>query len=131
MAAVSNDPGMQGFFAAVREDPTDTTHQLIFADWLDERGDPRARWLRVAAKMLALEPTPTRRRTVAGLYRHVNGLPGGRQRCGLAAVALAARTPLYADEPLCVSCPADLLLSQRFILAPSAERLYLLQEAAA
>ncbi|MBA4062171.1 MAG: hypothetical protein C0501_00370 [Isosphaera sp.] len=32
-----------GFLSAVRRDPADDTARLIYADWLDERGDPAGR----------------------------------------------------------------------------------------
>ena len=32
-------PDEQGFLAAIRERPDDDTPRLIFADWLDDRGD--------------------------------------------------------------------------------------------
>jgi uncharacterized protein (TIGR02996 family) len=35
-----------GFLAAIAEDPTDETTLLVFADWLEEQGDPRAGWIR-------------------------------------------------------------------------------------
>jgi len=41
-------PQAAGFVQAIRAEPDDATHRLVFADWLDERGDPRAAWLRDA-----------------------------------------------------------------------------------
>ncbi len=35
------------FLQAIRENPTDDTPRLIFADWLEERGDPRSEVLRL------------------------------------------------------------------------------------
>jgi uncharacterized protein (TIGR02996 family) len=35
-----------GFLAAIAADPTDETPLLAFADWLEERDDPRAAWIR-------------------------------------------------------------------------------------
>ncbi|MBN9119063.1 MAG: TIGR02996 domain-containing protein [Planctomycetes bacterium] len=35
-----------GFVAALLAEPTDRTTQLVYADWLDDRGDPRAGYLR-------------------------------------------------------------------------------------
>lgn len=35
------------FIAALVADPSDRTAALVFADWLDERGDPRGPWLRI------------------------------------------------------------------------------------
>jgi uncharacterized protein (TIGR02996 family) len=34
------------FLAAIAESPEDTNLPLIFADWLDDRGDPRGQWIR-------------------------------------------------------------------------------------
>jgi uncharacterized protein (TIGR02996 family) len=36
-----------GFIAAMLADPDDRTVLLVYADWLDERGDPRGEYLRV------------------------------------------------------------------------------------
>ncbi|HEY1190296.1 MAG TPA: TIGR02996 domain-containing protein [Gemmata sp.] len=36
-----------GFIAALLAEPDDQTVLLVYADWLDERGDPRAEYLRV------------------------------------------------------------------------------------
>ena len=35
-----------GFLAAIEEEPEDTTVKLVFADWLEEHGDPRSELLR-------------------------------------------------------------------------------------
>ena len=35
-----------GLITAIREAPDDPAHRLVFADWLEERGDPHGRWLR-------------------------------------------------------------------------------------
>ncbi len=34
------------FLAAIAADPTDESTLLVFADWLEERGDPRGAWIR-------------------------------------------------------------------------------------
>jgi uncharacterized protein (TIGR02996 family) len=34
------------FLAAIAENPDDPAYRLVFADWLEERGDPRGEWLR-------------------------------------------------------------------------------------
>jgi uncharacterized protein (TIGR02996 family) len=36
-----------GFIAALVADPSDRTAALVFADWLDERSDPRGPWMRI------------------------------------------------------------------------------------
>src|SRR5688572_8730907 len=38
-----------GFIAALAEQPDDRTTLLVFADWLDDRGDPRAEGMRLLA----------------------------------------------------------------------------------
>jgi uncharacterized protein (TIGR02996 family) len=37
----------EAFFQAIQEHPEDTALRLVFADWLEERGDPRAELLRL------------------------------------------------------------------------------------
>ena len=39
-----------GFIAALLAEPDDRTALLVYADWLDERSDPRAEYLRLLAK---------------------------------------------------------------------------------
>ena len=43
-----------GFLAAIRQDPDDDTPRLVYADWLEERGDPRAEFLRVECEVRKL-----------------------------------------------------------------------------
>jgi uncharacterized protein (TIGR02996 family) len=49
-----------GFLRAVCDDPDDDTPRLIYADWLEERGDPRGEFIRVQCE-LARTQTPTPR----------------------------------------------------------------------
>jgi len=37
----------QGFLQAILADPDDDVHRLVFADWLEERGDPRGEFIRL------------------------------------------------------------------------------------
>lgn len=37
----------EAFLARIRAYPDDDTHRLIFADWLDEQGDPRGSFIRI------------------------------------------------------------------------------------
>ncbi|WP_439623278.1 HEAT repeat domain-containing protein [Gemmata sp.] len=46
-----------GFVAALAADPSDQTAALVFADWLDERGDPRGAMMRVADIRKWMAPT--------------------------------------------------------------------------
>lgn len=44
----------RAFIRRIRTDPADLTARLVYADWLDERGDPRGsghRWLAEAGKV--------------------------------------------------------------------------------
>jgi uncharacterized protein (TIGR02996 family) len=41
--------GEAGFIAALLSEPDDRTTLLVYADWLDDRGDPRAEYLRLLA----------------------------------------------------------------------------------
>ena len=41
----------EAFLAAIAEDPADEARRLVYADWLDDRSDPRAEFLRVEAAM--------------------------------------------------------------------------------
>ncbi|MGE3804045.1 MAG: TIGR02996 domain-containing protein [Gemmataceae bacterium] len=41
----------QAFLAAILERPDDDDRKLIYADWLDEQGDPRAEYLRLMIKV--------------------------------------------------------------------------------
>ncbi len=45
------------FLAAIAENPADTNLPLIFADWLDDRGDPRGPWIRHYNTRGWMEPT--------------------------------------------------------------------------
>jgi len=36
----------RAFLDAIRAEPDDATHRLVFADWLDDRGDPRGPFIR-------------------------------------------------------------------------------------
>jgi uncharacterized protein (TIGR02996 family) len=46
--------------AAVLDSPGDDTPRLVYADWLEERGDPRAEFLRVECEFLQLPPDDER-----------------------------------------------------------------------
>lgn len=42
------------FVRSLLADPADETLRLVYADWLDERGDVRAEWLRIQARLVQL-----------------------------------------------------------------------------
>lgn len=77
-----------GFIAALLADPDDRTALLVYADWLQERDDPRAEYLRL---LVAEKPNVQRlsrlRRKLDHQWRHVIDTrhlrPGVRVRiCG-------------------------------------------------
>jgi uncharacterized protein (TIGR02996 family) len=45
------------FLAAIAENPADANLPLIFADWLDDHGDPRGQWIRQWAVRQWMHPT--------------------------------------------------------------------------
>jgi uncharacterized protein (TIGR02996 family) len=51
----------QGFRRALRADPDDTVTRSVYADWLEERGDPRGTFLRLEAELTALPADDERR----------------------------------------------------------------------
>src|SRR4051794_24483768 len=59
------------FIRAIRERPDDETARLVYADWLDDRSDPRAEYLRAEAAWVALQPSDEQYRP---LYRRVSQL---------------------------------------------------------
>jgi uncharacterized protein (TIGR02996 family) len=46
----------EGFLRAIQDDPGDDSVRLIYADWLDERGDPRGEFIRVQCRLAHLSP---------------------------------------------------------------------------
>jgi uncharacterized protein (TIGR02996 family) len=46
-----------GFLAQLRDRPDDEALRLVYADWLDDRGDPRGEYLRLDARLTALPET--------------------------------------------------------------------------
>src|SRR5262245_29752123 len=41
---------LRGFLAAIRAEPEEDAPRLVFADWLDEHGDPRAEMIRLSVR---------------------------------------------------------------------------------
>src|SRR5262249_38868583 len=50
--AMGEDP----FLAAIRANPDDNAVRLVYADWLQERGDPRGEFLRLDTMLTGLSP---------------------------------------------------------------------------
>src|SRR5437867_4536323 len=45
----------EGFLRAIIEEPDDVGLRLIYADWLEERGDPRGEFIRVQCQLEELK----------------------------------------------------------------------------
>src|SRR5277367_2034319 len=50
----------QAFLQAMQENPEDTALRLVFADWLEERGDPRGELLRLLHTLTQSVEVPDR-----------------------------------------------------------------------
>jgi uncharacterized protein (TIGR02996 family) len=94
----------EAFVRALQDDPEDDTTALVFADWLDERGDPRGEFLRVQQELADWVPdlrrrTQLRQREQELLARHgMSWLGPLRDHCidwhferGLAYLTMPAR----------------------------------------
>jgi uncharacterized protein (TIGR02996 family) len=55
--AVTQD---EAFLQSIREDPDDDGLRLIYADWLEERGDPRGEFIRVQVELARTPPSDPR-----------------------------------------------------------------------
>lgn len=75
------------FIRALRDQPTDETTRLVYADWLDDRSDPRAEYLRAEAAWVALQPSDEQYRP---LYRRVSQLAAALDPEWFAAVGRMA-----------------------------------------
>jgi uncharacterized protein (TIGR02996 family) len=50
-----------GFLRAILDEPDDDVHRLVYADWLEERGDPRGEFIRAQVRAAALPDGDPRR----------------------------------------------------------------------
>ncbi len=55
-------PTDDSFLAAVAAAPADLVVRLVYADWLDERSDPRGECIRLSCALAALTRRPTKKR---------------------------------------------------------------------
>ena len=53
--------GDEPFLRAILADPADDAPWLIYADWLEERGDPRSEFIRAQCELARLSPSDPRR----------------------------------------------------------------------
>jgi uncharacterized protein (TIGR02996 family) len=59
----------EAFLQRIRAYPDDDTQRLIFADWLDEEGDPRGQFIRVQLALAALSTGAPERPALVGAER--------------------------------------------------------------
>ena len=115
MSTPDRHPDETAFLAAIAAAPDDTTARLVFADWLEERSDPRAVWVRDAdiwewMKPDARDPVPGILAKLSVLPRsnperdnHDWGRHSGAQRA-IAKLGTACLTTLrrwYQEHPDC------------------------------
>src|SRR5947209_6860741 len=68
----------EAFLAAVADAPEDDTHRLVFADWLDERGDPLGEFIRLQLELEPLRrPCPDPAAELERV-RRLHGIPPGQ-----------------------------------------------------
>src|SRR3954452_23480399 len=73
------------FLAAVRAHPDDDAPRLVYADWLDERGDAdRAEFIRVQCELAPLDPADPH---AATLKRRERGLLARHERAWVGDLA--------------------------------------------
>jgi uncharacterized protein (TIGR02996 family) len=69
-----------GFLRAILDAPKDQTPRLVYADWLEEQGEPRARaqaeYLRVECQLDALPPKARERRKLRSRLRELQAAVG-------------------------------------------------------
>jgi uncharacterized protein (TIGR02996 family) len=61
----------EAFIQAILAEPDDPALRLIYADWLDERDDPRGEFLRAEARLAALAPDDNARPRLAARLREL------------------------------------------------------------
>ncbi|MCR9201557.1 MAG: TIGR02996 domain-containing protein [Planctomycetaceae bacterium] len=70
-----DDPQEQHLLQAIADDPHDDTVRLIYADWLEERQDPRCEYVRLECrfKQLAKQAshTPSKTQTLTGRFQQL------------------------------------------------------------
>ena len=73
----------ESFLRAILEAPSDDAPRLIYADWLDERGDPRGEYLRAEVRFREAFP-----------FAHPDAVRESRQRVNSLWIARVSRPPL-------------------------------------
>jgi uncharacterized protein (TIGR02996 family) len=76
----------EAFLQAILENPDDDTPRLIYADWLEERDDPRGEFIRIQCRLAAMSADDERRSLLEGharalLARHQDRWLGELRSC--------------------------------------------------
>src|SRR5262245_9632541 len=58
---IPDGPEVLAFLRAIKEQPDDDGPRLIFADWLEERGDPRGEFIRLQCALARTDEDDPRR----------------------------------------------------------------------
>jgi uncharacterized protein (TIGR02996 family) len=103
MTTTRPDTSDQGFLAEICKNPEDDTMRLIYADWLEDQGDPRGEFISVQCELARLDPDDPRHpglveRERALLARHesawraalpvIEGIKWGRFARGFVATVI-------------------------------------------
>src|SRR6516162_8267287 len=71
----------EAFLQAIAASPNDEGPRLIYADWLDERDDPRGTWLRTESALRGTSPKKAEHEALAARLEELRfGLDPGWQR---------------------------------------------------
>ena len=57
-------PERDALLRTIRERPDDDGPRLVYADWLEEHGDPRGEFIRIQCQLAKLPPWDPRRRAL-------------------------------------------------------------------
>ncbi len=71
MSSQAPRPEVLAFLQAIKETPDDDTPRLVLADWLEERDDPRGRFLRLQTQLARLDEED---RKYGAMRREANSL---------------------------------------------------------
>ena len=82
------------FLQAIAEEPDDDALRLIFADWLDERDDPRGEFIRVQCELAGLAEDSAKRADLRDRERLLLLPPPS-------AMTSRSVAPWYVGVPIC------------------------------
>ena len=83
-------PDERPFLEAILEDPENDVPRLIFADWLEDRGDPRAEFIRVQCELAALEEDDLQHERLSAREHELLRQHGDRWKEGLPEIVQRA-----------------------------------------